>query len=451
MGWILNSKTYLVLIVVAIVNRHEAICQKKWQFDFGNGSTKEGFFHVDLKTLYSDSLGYGFEAPQNLRNHNSRKVKDPLTSDYITSSKPFFFTVLVPEGNYDVEVVLGDKQGSSETVIRAECRRAMSDLVVTKNGEISTYKFTVHIRDTIIRSNGIGIGFVKLKSRERGFLHWDNKLTLEFNGNAPKVCGLTITPNKDAITIFLAGNSTVVDQDKEPWAAWGQMIPAFFRSGEVAIANYAESGETLNSFRSARRLDKILNLMKPGDYLFIEFGHNDQKQKGNGIGPWTNYSNDLRDYINKCRSQGGIPVLITSMHRRSFDSSGKILNTLGDYPDAVRKVAKEEKVALIDLNQMSKILYESWGIEGSLKAFVHYPANIFPGQDKPLMDNTHFSTYGAHHIALCIAKGIVDAKLGLAYQLKDNLPFKYTQDPMKFEEWYWPLSRLKPSQKPDGN
>ena len=451
MRWILNSKAYLVFVVVVIVNSHEAFCQKKWQFDFGNGSTKEGFMHIDIKTMYSDSLGYGFEASQSLTSHKNKKIKDPLTSDYITSSDPFFFSVLVPEGNYDVEVVLGDNQGTSETVIRAECRRAMSDLVVTQSGEISTVKFTVHVRDTIIRTNGNATGFVKLKQRERNYLHWDKKLTLEFNGRAPKICGLTITPNNEATTVFLAGNSTVVDQDKEPWAAWGQMIPNFFIPGKVVVANYAESGEALSSFRSARRLEKILNLMKPGDYLFIEFGHNDQKQKGNGIGPWTSYSNDLREYINKCRSKGGIPVLITSMNRRSFDSFGKILNTLGDYPDAVRKVAKEEKVALIDLNQMSKILYESWGIEGSLKAFVHYPANSFPGQDKPLMDNTHFSTYGAYHIALCIAKGIVDAKLGLTSQLKDNLPFNYIQDPMKFEEWYWPLSRLKPSQKPDGN
>jgi lysophospholipase L1-like esterase len=191
--------------------------------------------------------------------------------------------------------------------------------------------------------------------------------------------------------------------------------------------------------------------MKPGDYLFIEFGHNDQKQKGNGIGPWSSYSNDLRDYINKCRSKGGKPVLITSMHRRSFDATGNISNTLGEYPAAVRKVAMDENVALIDLNTMSKTLYETWGVEESLKAFVHFPANSFPGQDKPLMDNTHFTTYGAYHIALCIAKGMIDAKLRLAMHLKNNLPLNYITKPMKFSEWYWPLSSLRPSLKPDGN
>jgi lysophospholipase L1-like esterase len=425
--------------------------QDSWKFDFGEGALKKGYIPVGVKTLYNDSLGYGFDFSGNLFSHVSSVTRDPLTADYISSAEPFFFSVLIPEGNYDVEVVMGDIEGSSATIIRAECRRAMSDLIVTKQGEISSLKFTVHVRDTMIRTNGALAGFVKLKPRERDYLHWDRKLTLEFNGIKPKICGLTITPNKKAQTVFLAGNSTVVDQDKEPWAAWGQMIPAFFKPGAVAIANYAESGEALASFKSARRLEKILSLMKRGDYLFIEFGHNDQKQKGPNVGPWTSYSDDLRDYIKKCRNRGGIPVLITSMNRRSFDSSGKIMNTLGDYPAAVRKVALEEKVALIDLNQMSKILYESWGIEGSFKAFVHYPANSFPSQDKPLMDNTHFSTYGAYHIALCIAKGIVEANLALASQLKENLPFHYILHPMKFEDWYWPLSRLKPSQKPDGN
>jgi hypothetical protein len=87
---------------------------------------------------------------------------------------------------------------------------------------------------------------VKLKPREINYLHWDNLLTLEFNDSAAKVCAVEITPNKKATTVFLSGNSTVVDQDREPWASWGQMIPSFFEPGNICIANYAESGEALN-------------------------------------------------------------------------------------------------------------------------------------------------------------------------------------------------------------
>ena len=162
--------------------------------------------------------------------------------------------------------------------------------------------------------------------------------------------------------------------------------------------------------------------MKAGDYLFIEFGHNDQKQKGEGVGPFTTYKRDLKFFISEVKKKGGIPVLVTSMHRRNFDSTGHINNTLGDYPEAVRQTAKEENVALIDLNAMSKILYEAWGPERSVKAFVHYPANTFPGQEKKLEDNTHFNTYGAWQIAKCIRKGIIDAKLDIAKFLVKDIP-----------------------------
>lgn len=139
------------------------------------------------------------------------------------------------------------------------------------------------------------------------------------------------------------------------------------------------------------------------------------------------------------------------MHRRSFDTSGRIINTLGDYPEAVRQVAGEQDVALIDLNTMSRTLYEAWGETASLQAFVHYPANTFPGQEQALQDNTHFSTYGAWQIAKCIVKGIRDSRSGLAGFLRDDIqPFDPAQ-PDDIITWYWPLSPLKPAIRPDGN
>lgn len=149
--------------------------------------------------------------------------------------------------------------------------------------------------------------------------------------------------------------------------------------------------------------------------------------------------------------KGGIPVLITSMHRRSFDTTGHIMNTLGDYPEAVRQTAREENVALIDLHAMSKILYEAWGETASLKAFVHYPANTFPGQEQALKDNTHFSTYGAYEIAKCIVKGIRDARLDLARYLVKEVPRFDPASPDDMATWYWPLSPLKSAVKPAGN
>lgn len=124
------------------------------------------------------------------------------------------------------------------------------------------------------------------------------------------------------------------------------------------------------------------------------------KQKGEGVGAFTSYKKDLKYFIAEVKKKGGIPVLVTSMQRRSFDNAGNINETLGDYPEAVRQTAKEESVALIDLNAMSKTMYEAWGPQESIKAFLHFPANTFPGQTGALSDNTHFTPFGAYQIGL---------------------------------------------------
>lgn len=441
----------LIIVVFLQVLAGEAQ-QTGYRYDFGHGKLMPGYTKVTTDTKYSEETGYGFDKYSTDLQSGDGKTKNALLTDYISSTKPFYFSVRLPDGNYDVKVILGDPQGTAAATVRAECRRLMITNAATGKGKYATLNFTVHVKDSLIRNekNEV-VSKVRLKERETGYLHWDNKLTLEFNGAAPKICAVEITPNKTATTVFLAGNSTVVDQDKEPWAAWGQMIPSFFQAKKIAIANYAESGEALNSFRSAKRLEKILSLMKKGDYLFIEFGHNDMKQKGEGVGAFTSYKKEFLRYIADVKAKRGIPVVITSMHRRSFDSSGHIINTLGDYPEAARQAAKETNTALIDLNAMSKIMYEAWGPVQSLKAFVHYPANTFPGQDKKLEDNTHFNTYGAWQIAKCIVNGIKEAKLGIASSLRKNLTPFDPAHPDPVESWNWPMGAYVTGMKPDGN
>ncbi len=443
----MKSITVLIVGLLVSVTVH---AQKVYKFDFGNGRATKGYISVTPESKYANEKGYGFTNGSEVTAVD--RGGNTLTGDYITSSKPFYFSVNLPDGNYDVKLILGDKKGTSATTVRAECRRLMLENIRTAKGKFITETFTVNVRDSLIRDAKDNIvKAVKLKPREYEYLHWDNFLTIEFNDSLPKVCAIEITPNKTATTIFLAGNSTVVDQSREPWAAWGQMIPRFFAPGKAAVANYAESGEALNSFLSARRLEKILSLIKPGDYLFIEFGHNDMKQKGPGIGPFTSYKKLLKQYIDEVRKKGGIPVLVTSMHRRNFDKDGKIINTLLEYPDAVRQTAKEENVAMIDLNAMSKVLYEAWGPAESVKAFVHYPANTFPGQTTKLEDNTHFNPYGAYELAKCIAKSIKEQNLPLAKLLRTDIPPYDPAKPMEFEKFYWPLSSFITSLKPDGN
>lgn len=417
------------------------------KFDFGSGIAA-GYTRVDSNTYYSNEKGYGWE-PGFRVTQVSRKTKNALLDGFATAGKPFLFSVKLPEGDYHIKIKAGDVQGTSDMITRAECRRMVTERIVTRTNEIKTIEFTVNIRDSMIGGTANG---VRLKSREINYLHWDNKLTLEFNGPEPKINSIEIIPVTNMVThVFLAGNSTVVDQAYEPWAAWGQMIPVFFQPGKVSIANYAESGESLSSFIAAKRFEKVLSLMKPGDYAFVEFGHNDQKQTGEGVGAFTSYKRNLKYFINEVKNKGGIPVLVTSMHRRNFDSAGKINQTLGDYPEAVRQTAREELVALIDLNNLSKVLYEAWGPEQSKKAFVIYPANTFPGQTSELKDNTHFNPYGAYEIARCIAEGIRQNVPTLARHLKKEIePFNPAR-PDEATKFYWPLSPSIEPKKPDGN
>lgn len=438
------------LIVILILFNLSLPAQTSFKFDFGNGKAAPGYIPISSDTKFNLQQGYGFDDITMLESID--RGGNELTGDFITSKKPFYFSVRLPEGNYDVKLWLGDTKSNSATTVRSECRRLMLENIKTAKGRISIQSFTVHVRDTFIRDEkGKKINLARIKPRERPFLHWDNLLTIEFNDSLPKVAAMEITLNQKAVTVFLAGNSTVVDQDKEPWAAWGQIFPRFFEPGKICIANYAESGESLRSFYNAKRLEKVLSLMKKGDYLFIEFAHNDQKEKGEDAGAYTTYTKSLQLYIREVRKKGGIPVLVTSMHRRNFDADGKVVNTLGDYPDAMRKTAKQEKVDLIDLNAMSKVLYETWGPEASVKGFVHYAANTFARQSEPLKDNTHFNPYGATELAKCIVSAIKKQKMALAKFLRKDMPAYTPAKPLPYEKFYWPLSASMSNVKPDGN
>jgi lysophospholipase L1-like esterase len=362
-----------------------------------------------------------------------------------SSDKPFFFSASVPEGNYRVNLVLGSGERSVVTV-RAESRRLFIDRMEIAKGAATPVDFNVNVRtDVIAGATGIAAK-VKLKPREIGALDWDNKLTLEFNGEHPGLRSISIRPINDVPTLYLAGDSTVVDQDKEPWAAWGQMLPVFFGTGLV-VANEAESGETIRSFVGERRLDKILSTIKPGDFLMIQFAHNDQKA---GTPEATDYKGYLERYLAAARQHGASVILVTSMNRRAFDTSGKIQDTLLGYPQAMRAFAAEEHLPLIDLNAISKTLFEAMGPEGTLKAFVHYPANTFPGQDAPLADDTHFNAYGAYELARAVVQSLADQKLPLASFLRPDIPVFDPARPDPMSSVVLPQSPLISIEKPYG-
>jgi lysophospholipase L1-like esterase len=421
--------------------------QTTFKFDFGGKRGGNDFIPITSSSKFDKKIGYGFMDISGLKSMDNGG--NALTGDFITSDKPFYFSVAIPEGNYNITLNLGDSKGTSETTIRVENRRLMLNDVKTKQGKILEKQITVHVKDSIIRNqDGTQIGIVKLKPREKKYLHWDNLLTIEFNDKAPKVCSVIIQPNKTSKTIYLTGDSTVVDAQYEPWASWGQMLPYFFVPNEVVIANYAESGETLKAFEDRHRIDKIWKIIKSGDYLFIQFGHNDQKA---GNSTKSGYRKLLKEWISQAKELGAIPVLVTSMNRRVFDENNKIINTLDDFPDAMREIAKEENIDLIDLNALSKTLFEAMGPEKAKKAFVHYPANSYPNQPTDLADDTHFNTYGAYKLAKCVVKSIVDQNLSLKKYISKKYKSFDPNKPDAVEDFHWPKSIYMESLKPDGN
>ena len=288
-----------------------------------------------------------------------------------------------------------------------------------------------------------------LKPREINKLDWDNKLTLEFSNSRPCINAIEIQKVEKVTTVYLTGNSTVTDQQLEPWACWGQMIPSFFKSDKVVIADNAVSGSTLGAFVAQRRLNKIMSVIHPGDYLFVEFAHNDQKP-GAHEKPYTTYNALLKRFIDSARAHQAIPVLVTSTSRRFFDSLGQVENTLGDYPAAMRYEAKKDGVVLIDLNAMTTTLYNALGPGKSKELFVQFAAGTFPGQVNALADNTHFNDFGAYELAKCMVNGIKKAKLGIAQNLKDQPVFNPAY-PDDIKKWDLPLTPMYTSIKPLGN
>lgn len=318
--------------------------------------------------------------------------------------KEFLFSAAVPEGNYRVTVRIG-----GHATVKAESRRLMLRDVVTRPGKYVTASFVVNVRTAWLApppENAPGGTQVRLKPREAGSYSWDDKLTLEFLGD-PHVASIDIEP-VEAPTIYLAGDSTVTDQRAEPAASWGQMLPALFGPG-VAVANHAESGETLKSFVTELRFDKLLSLIKPGDWLFVQFGHNDQKANWpqTYADPQVTYPAWLRTYIAEARRRGAHPVLVTSPERRNYTADGKVRRTLAEYGAAARKVAGEEHVPLIDLQERTVTLYEALGEAQA--------ATLFNDGGK---DRTHHDNAGAWFLARAVAAEVAAQVPALAPLLR---------------------------------
>ena len=380
---------------------------------------------------YDDEVGFGYD-----------RGTSPVSKK---QNLPMFFSVKVPEGDYKVTVTIGSRQYAGITALRSETRRMVVERMTTKKGELRDVTFNVNVRTAYVD----GRKTVELQNREKEDWGWDNRLTLEFNGERPAVSRIRIEPNQPKVKIWLCGNSTVTDQDGEPYTSWGQILPYWFDEN-VSVGNIAMSGLRTTSFIAQNRLAKIVQEAKPGDYVLIEFGHNDEKDSNPGSGAWYNFTYNLKQFIDKLRPKGVNIILATPTERRNF-KNGKICATHGDYPDAIRTVAKREGLPLIDLTTSTTELYNAMGDSLSKKLLVHYPANSYPGQSKELKDNTHSNAFGAYQICKLVVMGLKSNGIEAMKYLRPNWK---DYNPQSYDDWqsfYWPATPMNYSEKPAGN
>lgn len=212
------------------------------------------------------------------------------------------------------------------------------------------------------------------------------------------------------VTIHMIGDSTMANKpnpDTNPESGWGQMLGGFFDEN-VAIKNDAVNGRSTKSFIDEGRWDAMLKEVKVGDYVFIQFGHNDQKNKDpkRYTNPYTGYRRNLVKYFTETRAKGGVPVLFSSIVRRNFNESGVLEDTYGVYPFIVRDVADKMNVPFVDLQLKSEDLVLSLGPEKSKELYMWIEPGKYDMYPEGRQDNTHFTEKGATEMSRLAVEGL---------------------------------------------
>lgn len=420
---------FILLVATSFVFPASLLSQNVCQFDFtGSRRPKKDYVKVTPDQLFNTDRGYGYD---------------------FTEYGEGFFSVSLPDGVYRLTVTYGSPRKASVTTLRAEARRLLDENVEVKKGKYITRSYTLRVNSGTVSETDATP--VEVREKTPG-LDWDGKLTLELSGPAPAVAWLEIERADNVPVLWLCGNSTVVDQDFEPWASWGQMIPRWFDDG-VAVANYAASGWSVATLLRSARYKKLLHFLKEGDVVLVEYGHNDQKQRGPGKGAYYHFATGLKQIIDEVRQRGATVVFATPTQRRNFDEDGRIQESHGDYPDAMRWVAQREEVPVVELHEMTRTFFETLGVEGSKRSLVHYAAGTFPGQAKELRDNTHFNDYGAYEVAKMVLAGMKQLQLPVCSHIRDiyTLFDPASPDSPDAFERKWTYTPMYGMEKPAGN
>lgn len=383
----------------AAVSADEAAGGGTYKFDFGSGAVANGYTGVDATSAYSAERGYGFTDVSKVTVQD-RGTSDPIKSDFAKIADGSGFKVDLPNGDYTVSLVAGDSAGNTDIAIKVESMNKVQQNTKPA-GEYLEMSFDIALVD--------------------------GQMNFEFSGMAANINALVITKqqereagNKPAV--YLAGDSTMQTYNPywEPQAGWGQMFPSFF-SDAVEIKNHSIGGRSSKSFIFEGRLDEILRLIRPGDYLFVQFGHNDATiSVPDRYASPADYKNYLKTYIDGVQQRGATPILVTPMGRRDFNAdTGKFNVSFPEYVQAMKEVASEKNVKLIDLSALSIAYYDSIGPEATLSVFLHVSPGIYQAFPNGATDNTHFQEYGAIQIARLVAGAVRELDLPLSEAVQD--------------------------------
>lgn len=225
-------------------------------------------------------------------------------------------------------------------------------------------------------------------------------------------------------TLYTIGDSTMADKikpDENPEKGWCQVLPSFFDLNKITIDNRAVNGRSTRSFINEKRWESVYKSLKKGDYVFIQFGHNDEKiaDSTRYTNPHTAYRYNLIRFVTEAREKGAIPVLFSSIARRNFNEHGVLVGTHGEYPIEARLVAQEYNVPFIDLGYFSEVIEQSYGPEKSKDLHLHFKAGEHPYYPEGKADDTHLSYKGALEIAKIVVAELTKMNLDIATRLRN--------------------------------
>ncbi|MFC0216046.1 OmpL47-type beta-barrel domain-containing protein [Paenibacillus chartarius] len=361
----------------------EAALEQKFHFDFG--AEPAANTTAVQNTLYTAELGYGFENVSGIT----------VGANNVSLPENAKFAVDLPNANYKITVKLGDDVQNSNVGVKSEFVQKMAVTSVGA-GEPLVYSYDIALVD--------------------------GQLEFIFSGSAIHVQEIMIEKYPDKTpgvskTIYMAGDSTMQSYSamQAPQEGWGQQFGRYFSNG-VVVENHSIGGRSSKSFMVDGRLDTVLRMIKPGDFFFISFGHNDASA---GIperyASPEDYKTYLARYVNGARQRGATPVLLTPVGRRDFNLITQEFNvSFPEYVEAAKEVAEELGVQLIDLSQLSIAYYNKVGLAATEKIFLYANPGEYPKYPNGVSDNTHFSSYGARVIAGLVAGAVKDMKLSLS-------------------------------------